>query len=353
MTDRSTSHIAEFFYQLGTLLRSGLPLPGCLGELGRSLPSGRLRKALAQVQQDVTQGKRLAASLARHGDLFPPFYRELIAAGEGAGTLPETLATAAESAMFSRRVSARIRDLLAYPLLLCHTALILLLVVSFVIPAAMETLTAGQVFTPTGMPLLTRIVGGIAFFLHRWRGAALVVYAALLAGTVWLYMPSATARSVSANVLTRLPLGVGRAMRCVELARVCKLLALLLRRGMPAHDALATTARCVDEGRLANALRRVSAAVARGATLSRAFAEEQDADSLLTLAIAHAPEERLIDELESLAPLYEQRSTVMLKVALEAWGVLAILLAALLVGTVVLAIYMPIIQVLRMMGGTV
>ena len=50
-----------------------------------------VKRVLSNVHAGVVEGRRLADAMAREPRSFPPLYRAMVAAGEGAGTLPSIL----------------------------------------------------------------------------------------------------------------------------------------------------------------------------------------------------------------------------------------------------------------------
>ena len=88
---------ALFSYQFSELISAGISLVRSLDILG-DLPAP-YGEAARMIQGRVEVGDVLSTSMAERPDLFSPFYRSMVRAGEIAGILEETLARAAELMM--------------------------------------------------------------------------------------------------------------------------------------------------------------------------------------------------------------------------------------------------------------
>ena len=83
----SPADLAVFTRQLATLLGAGIPLVPSFGVLLTQTKNPVLTKILAQVRSDINEGKSLTASLEAFPRVFPPFYINMVKAGEASGTL--------------------------------------------------------------------------------------------------------------------------------------------------------------------------------------------------------------------------------------------------------------------------
>jgi type II secretory pathway component PulF len=61
---------AEFYYPLGLLMRSGLPLPESLRQLASGLSSSKLHGAIAEAGAGTSGGGSLTEILGKHPDTF-------------------------------------------------------------------------------------------------------------------------------------------------------------------------------------------------------------------------------------------------------------------------------------------
>ena len=101
--------VAQLARLLSTLLIGGIPLVRALDTAGDSVASSLLRSTLSSVQERVTEGQSLAASMVRAG-IFPHLAVEMVRVGETTGALPQMLTSVAE--FFDEEVQTKTTALL-------------------------------------------------------------------------------------------------------------------------------------------------------------------------------------------------------------------------------------------------
>ncbi len=87
--------ISRFTRNLGTMIRSGVPILQSLDIVGDASGSTVIRRAVRDVQESVRQGESVAAPLARHS-VFPPMVVQMLAVGEDTGAMDTMLEKVAE-----------------------------------------------------------------------------------------------------------------------------------------------------------------------------------------------------------------------------------------------------------------
>jgi type II secretory pathway component PulF len=97
-------------------------------------------------------------------------------------------------------------------------------------------------------------------------------------------------------------------------------------------------------------LARAAERIVSGMPTAEALAAETEIDGLITLTIRHSPEDELASELGRLGELYEHRAGLAVKAATVAWGFLAMLFVIVAVGTVVIAMFQPLIRIVSYVG---
>src|SRR4030042_1841916 len=91
----SAKEISVFTRQLSTLLGAGIPLVPSFSILLAQTKNTLLRKILAQIRGDLNEGKSLTVSMENFPRVFPPFYINMVKAGEASGTINLVLSAAA------------------------------------------------------------------------------------------------------------------------------------------------------------------------------------------------------------------------------------------------------------------
>ena len=83
----SASDVSVFTRQLSTLLGAGMPLVPSLTILLQQEKNPLLKKSLAQIREQVNEGKSLTEGMSEFPQVFPPFYLNMVRAGEASGTI--------------------------------------------------------------------------------------------------------------------------------------------------------------------------------------------------------------------------------------------------------------------------
>lgn len=97
--------LSRFSKVLGLLLNSGVPVIRALEITGEVVVNREYRSFLAQVREELIQGRSLSASLSKSA-LFPPMLVHMIAVGERSGTLESMLLKSGEA--FERELDASV-----------------------------------------------------------------------------------------------------------------------------------------------------------------------------------------------------------------------------------------------------
>ena len=262
--------LAQFTYQLATLLGAGQPLDRALGIL-MELPEGeRAKKLIERVRDRVRGGTPLSQALDEEHGVFPKLYISLVRAGEAGGSLEDTLRRLAEYLERSQQLRGSIINALIYPAFLMVGVLgSLLLLLAYVVPQFVPIFQDMQV----PIPLITQLVLTVGNILQSWWWLLLILLVmGVLVARARLRDP-AMLLAWHARLLTlRL---VGPLLLKVQTARIARTLGTLLKNGVPLLSAL-TIARQVTANRaLDQALEQAAEQVKGGAGLSFSLAQSQ------------------------------------------------------------------------------
>ncbi len=331
--------LALFTRQLAALTAS-LPLAQALQAISQQAGQRRLRQAVQSTQTRLAEGFALAEAMAAQPRAFPPLYRAMIAAGEASGALPQLLARLADLLEQQQQVRARLATALIYPATLALTACaVVIALMTLVVPRVVEQFDA----MGRQLPLLTRIVVGSSELLATlapWLGAALL--ALLLAAPLALRRPGL--RLAVDRLILRLPLA-GNLLRQVHAAQLARTLAIMLAAGLPLIDGLRASARTIANTVLRNATAQMATVIDEGGSLSTAMRLAAVFPStLLHMTSSGEDSGQLAPMLESAADYLERQSQTTTQVAMGLLEPLIIIALGVVVGVIVLAILLPILQ---------
>ncbi len=296
------SELQLFSRQLQALLRAGLPIMRALGAMQESATRPAVARLLGDLCASLDQGRELSAAMARHPEDFPALYVALVRVGEQTGRLDDILRRLAAWLDFEMKTRERIRTALRYPSFVMIAMGIALLVVNvFVIPRFASVYKSMK----TELPLMTQILIGVSNFIMQYWWLVL----AAGVGAVWLtrrWLAGAPGRLAFDRLVLSTPV-IGRLLHNAALGRFSRSLALTLKSGLPASQAITLVSQAVGNAFITQRLERVRSGVERGESLLRSCAQTGVFTPIVLQMIAVGEESGSLDEmLDHAADFYEQ-----------------------------------------------
>ncbi len=334
----SRAETASFVRELATAVQAGLPLVPALKTIARQGRSAAQRRMFGTIIDDVEHGRSLGDAAAAWGKPFTELTVNLIRAGEASGRLPEVLMQAAN--LLDRDVKLR-RSILAatlYPMILGRMLVIaVVVIVSVIVPRILAPLEGRP------LPLPTRVVQGFAGFFggYWWAIIPMVLLGAL--GLSRLY-----ARPGARLAIDRALLGVpvlGRLLRDVAVARFTRTLGTLTGAGIPVLHALRITKGTLGNRAMEVVIDDVCGQVAGGATIAEPMERSGHFPPMLVQIVNLGERSGRLDEmLGQAAGAFEDRTETSVKLFTTALPPILVVILACVVGFVVLAILLPLLE---------
>ena len=329
-----------FNQQLAALIRAGIPILQSIAMLRRRAASARLRTLLGDVEEKIRGGVALSTAFAAQGAVFPRIYTASILAGERSGALDEVLRR--YNAYMRRNVEVRrkIRGALAYPIfLLIASAGMVTFLTLYVVPR-MQRLFEGF---NQDLPFITTVVVGAS----SWVAANVFWFGPLFVGLVialafWSRTPAG--RTVIDRTLLKIPVG-GQLIRQLAIAQVTRSLATLLAGGITLVESWEIAAESITNRELRVRSSSILPLIREG----RSFTESLETAGWippLALDMIGVGERSgsLREMLEEVAGFYDAESEVRLEQLTTVLEPAILLVMGGVVVTILLAIYLPIIQ---------
>jgi len=326
--------------ELVLLLKAGQPLERCLALLAGGLAPERLRPRLVRVLEKVRGGAGLADALARVGG-FPPLYRALVRAGEGAGALDQTLQQLADLLERQRQLKQAVTSALIYPAVLGMVAVgSVLLMLLHVVPQFAPLFANSRV----ELPAMTSLVLGLSAWMRAWGDVALLGGLLGLLGLSWLARREALAPWRDRTLL-RLPL-LGGLLAMAATARLARTLSVLLGAGTPLPNALDLAGAVAGNRAMADAVAAMRAGVRQGRGLAPSLPPGHPMPDLAVELLKVGEESgRLTQVLAYLAEVYEAKLDMAIKRFLSLLEPVLVLTMAVLVGGIVVSILMALVSI--------
>jgi len=333
--------LAVMTRQLATLLGAGLPLVPSLAALVAQSSHQALRKTLARIKDEVNEGKSLTQSLSYFPEVFPPFYVNMVRAGEASGTINLVLERLADFNEGQQALRTKIRSALAYPLFMFFIGSgVLFFLVTFVVPNITNIFREMNQTLP-GITVFLIVVSG--FMKAFWWVIALTI----LAGAVgFRYAVRRTQRG--GRLWDRFKLNsplFGELNRKIAVARFSRTLGTLLQSGVPLLSALEIARNVVGNSVIAEEIRRAARDVEEGASLSKPLSRNEFFPPIAVEMIAVGEQSGNLETmLFRIADAYETETEADILVLTSLLEPAMILVMGAVVGFIVVSILLPIFE---------
>jgi type IV pilus assembly protein PilC len=335
-----------FNQQLAALLHAGLPVLQAIQMLRQHSPNPKLRLVLGNVESRITNGIPLSDAFAAQGDTFPRIYTASILAGERSGSLDEVLRRYVEYTKAIVALRRKIRGALTYPVILLCAALVLVTVLTtFVIPR----FTAIYENLGSNLPMVTVVVVGFS----TWMQTNLVWLAPGIAIAIFLlfsWRQTENGRRTLDRWVLKLPI-VGELIRQMTTAQLSRSLATLLHGGITLVESFQIALSSVTNHELKKSTEPALSKIREGKPFTESLDEAGWVPKLAVDMIGVGERSGSLREmLDEVAGFYDAESEVKLG-QLTTFIEPAILFAmAGVVVTILLAIYMPMLQMVNTNG---
>src|SRR6266540_5810447 len=330
-----------FNQQLAALVRAGIPILQAISMLRKRAASARLRAVLGDVEDQIRSGSALSQAFASQGGIFPRIYTASILAGERSGALDEVLLRYVTYMRRNVALRRKIRGALAYPLFLLFASGCMVTFLTVYVVPRMSDLFSG--LAGGELPIVTQIVVG----LSKWLSSNVIWFGPLfIGGTIALFLWSRTeaGRLRVDAALLKIPLA-GNLVIQLSIAQATRSLATLLAGGITLVESWEIAAESITN----RELRRRSSAILPMIREGRSFTESLESAGwvpLLAVDMVGIGERSgsLREMLDEVAIFYDAESEVRMEQLTTTLEPAILVVMGGIVVTILLAIYLPIIQ---------
>ncbi|WP_315095267.1 type II secretion system F family protein [uncultured Cellulomonas sp.] len=337
----SLKDLAIMSRQLATMIDSGLSLLRSLTILAEQTESKPLAKVIAQVRNDVEVGTAFSTALAKHTDVFPPLMINMVKAGEVGGFLDQTLVSVANNFESEVKLRGKIKSAMTYPVvvfviaILATTGMLLFIVPVF---AGMFSSLGGK------LPLPTQI---LMWMSQGLKVAIIPLIIALVVFSVW-WGKHKNDRGIRERIdpwKLKMPV-FGQLFRKIAISRFTRNFGTMIHAGVPLLQALDIVGETSGNLVIERAAKAVQESVRRGESLSGPLSQHPVFPPMVVQMMAVGEDTGALDTmLAKVADFYDQEvesTTEQLTSLIEP---LMIVVIGAIVGSMVIAMYMPIFGV--------
>lgn len=343
----TSKDLVVFSRQFSTMIGAGVPLVHGLSILEAQCPNPAFKDVLCDVRSSIEEGQSISEALERHPEVFPRLYTSMIRAGELGGILDIILKRLTDYLEASEALRAKVRSALMYPgIVMAICAIVALFLLVFVIP------TFERVFASFGaeLPALSRIIIDLSRFLRDWFIVVLLLPIAAFKGFLRFYATPGGSRFVDWHIL-KIPI-IGIILTKVAVAKFTSTLGTLLRSGVPILQALETVAAVAGNTVISDAVLSSRDSITGGGRLTDPLRDSGVFPDMVVSMIALGEETGSLDiMLEKIAEFYDMEVDAEVKGLTSTIEPLVIVFMGIIVGTLVMAMFLPIIGISEVAGN--
>jgi len=339
--------LASFSRQLSILVANGTPVPEALGAINRQTKDVQWAALIGEVNKQVQEGASLSEAIQSHPETFDPVFFSLIAAGESGGNLDVMLQRLAKLTRQQLHVRNSVSGAMLYPALLLMASVIVLgLLITFVLPrfaGLFETLDAP-------LPPTTEALMAVSNILRGYWWAIIPGVGLMGVGLgIWLTFPSG--RRAAQTALLRAP-KIGWITRGFAVARIARLLGLLVSSRVPLLDALDLTQASMTNHHYRDLIARAHESVTMGEPVWTAFDDTWLVSPATAEAIRNGEEAgQMGPSLVKLADFLDEDNEVIVRSLVSIIEPVILLGLGAVVALVAISMFLPLFDLTSMTGG--
>ncbi len=340
--------ISLFSRQLSTMMDAGVPLVQAFDIIGRGHENKGVQDLLLAIKTDIEAGNNLSEALAKHPLQFDELYVNLVAAGEHAGILDTILDKVATYKEKTESIKAKIKKALTYPIAIMVVAfMITAILMIFVVPEF------AQLFQGFGadLPAMTQFVMNLSdIFVNYWY----LIFGGIIGGVYGLMQAKKRSKKFNHfldHFLLKVPI-IGMIMNKAAIARFARTLSTMFAAGVPLVEAMNSVAGAVGNVVYGAAVIKMRDEVSTGTQLNVSMGKAKLFPNMVVQMTAIGEEAGSLDSmLAKVADFYEEEVDNAVDNMSSLLEPFIMVILGVLIGGLVIAMYMPIFQMGKVVGG--
>lgn len=339
-----TEEMIIFIRQLSSILGAGVPLLESLEAVYEQIPSRKFKGIVMKIKRDIEAGSSFSDALGREPKVFTPVFSSMIKAGERAGILSEVLERLASLLERDFENAQKITSATRYPMMvIIALGGAFMVVITFVVPKFEALYSAMQ----GELPLPTRILLGLNFVLTHYILYIIAVAAGVYYGLKKFLLTESGGLVWDRTVLS-LPV-FGTLVSKLMLSRFCRMLAAMLKSGIPVLEALAITKQTVENRVIAAIITNIEDEIIRGGSISEPMRGSKIFPPLAVQMVAIGERAGALESmLNKVADYFDRDADYMIKNLQPLLEPFLILILAVMVSILALGVLMPMYDMIKL-----
>lgn len=258
--------LLDLTYLLKLVINSGIPLLQGIDTLMKSNTNKNIAYAANLIRQGVDSGMALSEVMHAAPQMFPPFYTQMIRAGEASGTLDGSLEFLVNYLTWQTDFRKSVKSSLTYPItVLSVLGGLMFIIFTFVFPKMLKTLTG----MGAELPLPTKIMIAISGFMRSYYLPVIIATVIIFIG-LKIYRRTPHGKHTIDGLLLKLPL-IGMLIKKINMSRYFKIVATLHAAGINADKTFAIGADVIGNTVMAESMASIARVITTGESISDAM----------------------------------------------------------------------------------
>ena len=344
-----TKVLTQFTRQLATLVNAGLPLMRGLEVLKRQMKDPQMNEALVGISENIAAGGTFSESLTQYPKIFDNLYVNMVKAGEAGGVLEVVLGRLAEFAEKSEKIKNKVKGAMIYPIVVLVAAIgITAFLLVAVIPKFKQVFN--DMLGGAALPAITQWVIDLSEWVqHNGLTLAVIVAAVVVIKKVVGKTPAGA--KFYDYLSLKMPV-TGTLVQRTAVSRVTRTLGTLLSSGVPILQSLVIVRDTTGNRIVSQALQNVHDAVKEGEGMTQPLAQCSVFPPMVVSMVEVGEETgALADMLTRIANTYDDEVDNAVAGMTAAIEPALIIVLAVVVGTIVIAMFLPMIKIISSVSG--
>ena len=344
-----TKVLTQFTRQLATLVNAGLPLMRGIEVLKRQMKDPRMLEALNGISENIAGGGTFSESLTAYPKIFDNLYVNMVKAGEAGGVLEVVLGRLAEFAEKSERIKNKVKGAMIYPIVVLVAAIgITAFLLVAVIPKFQQVFN--DMLGGAALPGVTQFVINASEFVQH---NGLQIFLAIVALVVILKIVGKTEKGAYFFDVLKLKMPVtGTLAQRSAVSKFTRTLGTLLASGVPILQSLTITRDTTGNRVLTDAIQNVHDSVKEGESMTQPLSQCKVFPPMVVSMVEVGEETgALADMLTRIANTYDDEVDNAVAGMTAAIEPALIIVLAVVVGTIVIAMFLPMVKIIGSVSG--
>jgi len=324
------------------MVKTGMPIVDSLQLLKKQATSKTMKKILAELVDNVSNGQFLSTGLENFKNIFGDLFINIIRVGEASGILYENLNYLADELQKDQNLKKKIKGAMIYPIIVAVATLgIIGFLTVYIFPKILPVFKSLKI----KLPVTTRALMAVSDFLVSY-GLYAILGLIVLIILLWLLFKIRVVKLIGTRILLALPLA-GRLSKHYNIASFCRTLGLLLRSDIKVVEAINITATTASNLIYKEEMKKIATGVSRGEEISRYIIGRSDLFPPMVGEMISIGEKtgNLSETLLYLSEFYESDVDDVTKNLSSVLEPILIIVMGMLIGFVALSIITPIYSV--------